>query len=101
MKFPSLNLKNYKSNRYKNNTTSECSLEEEKHRIALELSKVGLWDWNIITNKVFYSKESKQIIGYADNELKNTSEFFYVITIILNRVIRQSTFYTKIMSVIC
>ncbi|WP_179319660.1 sensor histidine kinase [Winogradskyella helgolandensis] len=76
MKFPSLNLKNYKSNRYKNNTTSECSLEEEKHRIALELSKVGLWDWNIITNKVFYSKESKQIIGYADNELKNTSEFW-------------------------
>ncbi|WP_418637010.1 PAS domain-containing protein [Winogradskyella sp.] len=68
MKFPKLNLRNYKSN------TSKSTFEDQKHKTALEISNVGLWDWNITTNKVFYSKESKQIIGYADDDLKNTSE---------------------------
>lgn len=76
MKIPSLHLKNFKSVFYKNSTVSEPTLDDEKHRIALELSNVGLWDWNITTNKVFYSKESKQIIEYTDKELKNTSEFW-------------------------
>ncbi|WP_458626969.1 PAS domain-containing sensor histidine kinase [Winogradskyella sp. PC D3.3] len=76
MKLPSISLKNYRSGFYKNDDTTQSTLEEEKHKIALELSNVGLWDWNITTNKVFYSKESKQIIGYSDSELKNTSKFW-------------------------
>lgn len=65
MKFPKLNLTKHKSE------TSNSTFEELKHKIALEISNVGLWDWNITTNKIFYSKESKQIIGYNENELKN------------------------------
>jgi PAS domain S-box-containing protein len=49
-------------------------LQDQKHEIALQISKVGVWDWDIENNKVFYSKESKQLIGYSDNELKNTSK---------------------------
>ena len=76
MKFPILNLINSKSKSYKKNRFSNSSIEEEKHKIALEISNVGLWDWDITTNKVFYSKESKQIIGYAEDELKTSSEFW-------------------------
>ncbi|WP_179352233.1 PAS domain-containing sensor histidine kinase [Winogradskyella vidalii] len=76
MKFPTLNLRNYFLNTYKKNTITDQSLDSQKHKIALELSGVGLWDWNIATNKVSYSKESKQIIGYKKEELENTSEFW-------------------------
>jgi len=71
MKLPSLNLTAYKSKSYKKNKISNQFFEDEKHKIALEISNVGLWDWDITSNKIFYSKESKQIIGYAEDELKN------------------------------
>lgn len=74
MKFPSINIKNYRSGFYKKNKASTQLFNDQKHKIALEISNVGLWDWDIATNKVFYSKESKNIIGYNENELKNTSE---------------------------
>ena len=76
MKLPILNLINYKSKSYKKNGLSNPTFEDQKHKIALEISNVGLWDWDITTNKVFYSKESKQIIGYAEDELKTSSEFW-------------------------
>jgi len=69
MKFPKLNLKDYKNQRI-----IDESIQDKKHEIALEISNVGLWDWDIKTNKVFYSKESKHIIGYKDDELKDTSK---------------------------
>ena len=74
MKIPKLNLISYKPEFYKDKKASIRSFEDQKHKIALEISNVGLWDWDITTNKVFYSKESKQIIGYTEDELKNTSE---------------------------
>ena len=74
MKFPFLNLINYRSNFYNKNNSSNQTFEAKKHKIALEISGVGLWDWDISNNSVFYSKESIQIIGYNENELKNTAE---------------------------
>ncbi|WCO03025.1 sensor histidine kinase [Psychroserpens ponticola] len=47
------------------------NLDELKWKFALENSNVGLWDWNASTNEVFYSKETKQLIGYQDSEIKN------------------------------
>lgn len=74
MKFPILNLTNYKSKFYNKNKLSNQTFEDQKHKIALEISNVGIWDWDITSNKVYYSKESKQIIGYSEDELKSTSE---------------------------
>lgn len=68
MKFTKFDLFNYKSK------TSNPTIEDEKHKIALEISNVGLWDWDIPAYKVFYSKESEQIIGYKEGELENTSK---------------------------
>lgn len=48
------------------------NLDDLKWQIGLENSNVGLWDWNAITNDVFYSNTSKQLIGYKDTEIKNS-----------------------------
>lgn len=69
MKFSGFNFTDNKKNK-----TLNHSYIESKHEIALQISDVGLWDWDTVTNKVFYSTESKQIIGYTENELKNTSK---------------------------
>ena len=73
MKFPKSNLRRYKQFR-KNSSPNNNSIEHNKHEVALEISKVGLWDWDISSNRVYYSKESKEIIGYKENELNNSSE---------------------------
>ncbi|WP_407556890.1 PAS domain-containing protein [Winogradskyella sp. 4-2091] len=73
MKLSNFNLTNYKSKFYEKNKLSNESFEDQKHQIALEISKVGIWDWDVKTNKVTYSKESKEIIGYSSDDLKNTS----------------------------
>ncbi len=41
---------------------------------AVAASQVGLWDWNLTTDQVFYSTEWKSQIGYADNEIENRFE---------------------------
>lgn len=73
MKLSDFNLTNYKSKFYEKNKLSNQNFEDIKHKIALEISKVGVWDWNVKTNKVSYSKESKEIIGYGTDEIKNTA----------------------------
>ena len=49
--------------------------ENEQHglqkrlRLAIRSGNVGLWDWDLKTNQVYYSPEWKQQIGFADNEI--------------------------------
>ncbi|RYH74124.1 PAS domain S-box protein [Flavobacteriaceae bacterium 144Ye] len=52
----------------------ELITDSYKWRFALENSNIGVWDWNAKTNEVFYSEESKQMIGYEDYEIGNTSD---------------------------
>lgn len=40
----------------------------------------GIWDWDLITDEVYFSPRYKEIIGYDDNELQNTADAW------LNRV---------------
>ncbi|MFC2073725.1 ATP-binding protein, partial [Campylobacterota bacterium] len=49
----------------------ELSLNEERFTLALEGAKDGLWDWNIITDEVFYSNTWKNMFGYQEDEILN------------------------------
>ncbi len=47
---------------------------EARWQFALESSGDGIWDWNFSTGKVFYSKQWKNMLGYNENEISDTSE---------------------------
>jgi PAS domain S-box-containing protein len=46
--------------------SSELQLKQAAHA-----GNVGLWDWDLTTNQVFFSPEWKQQIGYEDHEISN------------------------------
>ncbi len=50
--------------------TEQLSSSEERLRFALEGSGDGIWDWNIETNEVFFSKRWKEMLGFAEDEIE-------------------------------
>jgi PAS domain S-box-containing protein len=47
---------------------------ETRLRLATGAGNVGLWDWDLRTNRVYYSREWKYQIGYRDDEISNLFE---------------------------
>ncbi len=52
---------------------AEAALRESEARLRLSVAAadVGLWDWDLTTNKVYFSPEWKRQIGYRDDEISN------------------------------
>jgi PAS domain S-box-containing protein len=52
---------------------AEAALRETTMQLheAIRATNVGLWDWDLTTNKVYFSSEWKRQIGYQDHEIKN------------------------------
>jgi len=44
---------------------------EERWQFALEGSGDGVWDWDAVTNEVYFSKQWKAMLGYSENEISN------------------------------
>ncbi len=47
---------------------------EERLNLALHATSLGLWDWNLVTNKVYYSPVWFSMLGYAADELPQEFE---------------------------
>lgn len=56
---------------HRTNSNNSNSL---KWQFAVENSKIGVWDWDAKMNEVFYSVESKNILGYNDHEIGNHAD---------------------------
>ncbi len=52
------------------NGDSDVGIKEIRSQFAIEASGIGVWDWNLITNQVYYSPESLKILGI---DIKNSS----------------------------
>jgi PAS domain S-box-containing protein len=43
---------------------------EDRWQFAIEGSNDGIWDWNVLTDEVFYSNRWKEMIGFEPDELE-------------------------------
>jgi PAS domain S-box-containing protein len=49
---------------------------EERYLLALAGSTDGLWDWDIVSDTVFYSDRFREILGYAPGEFPDSIDSF-------------------------
>ncbi|OLS24333.1 MAG: Alkaline phosphatase synthesis sensor protein PhoR [Candidatus Heimdallarchaeota archaeon LC_3] len=47
---------------------------ENRWKIALEHSNIGVWDENLLSKKTFFSKQWKEILGYQEYEITNRAD---------------------------
>lgn len=53
------------------NDITELEAEKERYKQAIEGSNVGLWDWDLKNNTLYFSKRWKEMLGFNDEELPN------------------------------
>ncbi|MBU3020373.1 diguanylate cyclase [Aestuariibacter sp. A3R04] len=49
---------------------AELKTREPQLRYMLNAAGDGLWDWNILTDEVFFSPQLKRMLGYGPHEMK-------------------------------
>ncbi|NMG20474.1 PAS domain S-box protein [Brasilonema bromeliae] len=57
-------------------TNSLPENEAQELRLALEATHMGIWDWDILTNKVTWAGEHEQLFGFAPGTFGGTYEAF-------------------------
>ena len=49
----------------------ELREREERYDLGMKATKDGIYDWNLVTNEIYYSPGWKQMLGYEEDELEN------------------------------
>jgi len=47
----------------------ELQVAEERWKFALEGAGDGVWDWNVQTDRAFFSRHWKEMLGHAEEEI--------------------------------
>ena len=51
---------------------AELRVSNERLDLALKGTTDGIWDWDIVTGRIYFSPRWKEMLGYADNEVGDT-----------------------------
>lgn len=54
-----------------NKSKEKLKISEERYRLVINNTTDGLWDWDILNDKILYPEKWKRLLGYEDNEMTN------------------------------
>lgn len=57
-------------------TEAQLFLSEQRLELATNAAGIGIWDWNLQTNEIYFSDIIKTMLGYEPHEIENTIESF-------------------------
>lgn len=57
--------------------THELQESEERYKLAAIGANDGLWDWNYLDSRIYYSQRWKEIIGHGDDEISDSPEEWF------------------------
>ena len=49
---------------------------EQRYELAVTGSNDGLWDWDLVSNKVYRSPQYKKLLGYENSDIKQEHDFW-------------------------
>ena len=90
---------------------SEERESQERWQLALRGANDGIWDWNVVTNEVFFSKRWKEMLGFQEDEIQNNLEEWskrvhpedidWVMELIQDHFAQKTPFYISEHRVLC
>jgi len=76
----SLSNTNHKIKREVEKQTKALKVSEQRFSLAVQGSSVGIWDWQIVEDKEYWSPQCYKLLGFEDNEISpNKNTFLHMV----------------------